>query len=360
MADAHQSDQSGNHSHAAGEQHRGRSAESPTQVPKSGWLDIFWRMKAQMAEDNLNVVAAGVAFYAFVAVAPGIAATIALYALFLDVGQLQSHLGLLSQVVPAEVMPILRDQITHVVEDNQAAGISAAIGVAIALYGSAKATKGLITGLNIAYDERERRGFLKLNLVAITLTLAGIIGMILVVTLVAVLPSLLRHVGLSTGSEWLFSILRWPVLVGLFMIALAVIYRFAPCRESPKWRWISPGAIGSSLLWVLGSAAFSFYVSQFGNYQKTYGSLGAIVVFLLWLLLSAYVILLGAELNTEIERQTLRDTTTGDPEPRGSRGAYAADTIGPARGSRSSRGRQRDRDPDPDDRDAPVHLPRRR
>ena len=322
---------------------RGRRAETPTQVPARGWVDVLWRMKTQMVEDNLNIVAAGVAFYAFVAVVPGLAATIAIYALFLDPTQLQSHFEVLAQVVPAEVMPILREQITRIAEDSQAAGISAILGIAIALFGSAKATKALMKGLNIAYDEHESRGFVRLNATAIGLTLAGIIGVLVVVTLVTVLPSILRNLGLSTSSEWLLSLGRWPVLIVLFMTALAVLYRIGPCRESPKWRWTSPGAVSAAVLWVLGSAAFSFYVSQFGNYQKTYGSLGAIVVFLLWLLLSAYVILLGAELNTEIERQTVRDTTTGEPQPRGGRGAYAADTVGPTRGDKNRGPRDRAR-----------------
>lgn len=319
------------------EEGRGRRAESPVQVPPRGWLDILWRMKSQMAEDNLNVVAAGVAFYAFVAVVPALAATIAVYALFLDMGQLESHLEVISQVVPTEVMPLLREQITRIVENNQAAGISAIIGLAIALYGSAKATKALITGLNVAYDERERRGFFRLNAIAIGITFAGIVGGLVVVTLVAALPSILRNLGLSMGYEWFFSLLRWPVLVVLFMSGLALLYRFAPCREAPRWKWLSPGAAAAAVLWVIASAAFSTYVSQFGNYEKTYGSLGAIVVFLLWLLLSAYAILLGAELNTEMERQTVRDTTTGEPAPRGERGAYAADTVGPTRSSKHAR-----------------------
>lgn len=242
---------------------RGRRADVPTEVPARGWTDVLWRMKAQMAEDNLNIVAAGVAFYAFVAVVPGLAAMIALYALFLDTAALQAHFEVLAQVVPGEVMPVLREQITRIVEDNRAAGISAIVGVGFALYGSAKATKALITGLNIAYDEDERRGFIRLNAIALALTLAAIVGVLVVITLVAVLPSILASVGLSGGYEWLFSILRWPVLIILFMIALAVVYRVAPCREAPRWSWISPGAIGAAVLWVLGSAVFSVYVSQF-------------------------------------------------------------------------------------------------
>jgi membrane protein len=321
--------------HSGSDSSRGRQAASPPEVPKVGWLDIFWRMKRQLNEDNLPIVSAGVAFYAFVAVVPALAATIAIYALVLDPAQLAQHLELLAQVVPAEVMPLLREQMTRIAEDNQAAGISAIMGVAVALYGSAKATKALIMGLNIAYDETEKRGFFRLNAVALGITLAGIAGVIVAVTLVTAAPALLRALGRSDAAQGALSFLRWPLLAALFMTALAFLYRFAPSRESPQWRWLSGGAAIASILWVIGSGAFSYYVSQFGNYEKTYGSLGAVVVFLLWLFLTAFVILLGAELNTEMERQTVRDTTSGEPKAAGSRGAYAADTVGPERSRRS-------------------------
>lgn len=317
--------------HDAQEPGRGRHADKPTEVPKAGWLDILARTKQQITEDNLSIVAAGVAFYAFVAVVPALAVTIALYALIADPAEISGHIAALAQVVPGEAMPLLEEQMTRIASTPQTASISAIIGVLIALYGSAKAMKALIEGLNIAYDETEERGFFRLNLVAIVLTIGAIIGAVIAVALVAVLPSLLERISVTQGVETLLNWLRWPVLIGGFMAALAVVYRFGPSRRSAKWRWVSPGAMLASLLWLLGSGAFSLYVSRFGSYDKTYGSLGAVVVFLMWLYISAFVILIGAEMNAEMERQTLRDTTDEPDEPMGQRGAEAADTVGPTR-----------------------------
>jgi membrane protein len=314
---------------ASGQVDRGRHATSPTQVPKKGWKDILWRTKAQLDEDNLSIVAAGIAFYAFVAVVPSLAVAIAIYALVSDASDLTRHLGMLSQVVPAEVMPMLEEQITRIATEKTSAGVSAILGVLIALYSSSNATKAIITGLNIAYDETEKRGFVKLTAMAIGLTLSMIVGVILILGLIAVLPAVMRSVGLGSGAELAISILRWPLLVAVFLTGLAVVYRYAPCRDEPQWKWVSPGTLLATSLWIAGSALFSLYVSAFGSYDKTYGSLGAVVVFLMWLYLSAYVILLGAELNSEIERQTLADTTKGPERPLGQRSAYAADTVGP-------------------------------
>jgi membrane protein len=197
-----------------------------------------------------------------------------------------------------------------------------------------KAMSALITGLNIAYDETERRGIVKLYLTAFLLTLAGIVGAILVVSLIAVIPSLLHMLGGGETAEAIFSIARWPLLAALFMFGLSVVYRYAACRDKPEWRWVSWGAAAATILWLLGSAAFSFYVSSFGDYEGTYGSLGAVVVFLMWMYLTSYVILLGAELDAEMERQTKKDTTAGPEKPMGQRGAYAADTLGDAKGKK--------------------------
>lgn len=307
---------------------RGRQADKPTEVPKKGWLDVLWRTKQQLDEDNLSIVAAGVGFYAFVAVVPTLAVVIAIYALVADAGDLGRHLDLLARVVPGEVMPMLQEQIKRITENNTAAGISAVIGVLLALYSSANATKAMITGLNIAYDEREKRGFVKLNLVALALTFAAIIGALAAVALVPVLPAALGSLGLSSRSESLISWLRWPLLVGLFLVGVATVYRYAPSRDKAQWKWVSPGALVAAALWIVGSALFSIYVTKFGSYDKTYGSLGAVVVFLMWLYLSAYTVLLGAELNSELERQTAKDTTDGQPKELGQRGAFAADTVG--------------------------------
>jgi len=319
---------------ASNEHGRGRHADAPTEVPPKGWFDILVRTKDQIAADNLSVVAAGVGFFGFVAAVPALASVIALYALISDPAQVRDHIASLAQVVPPQVMPLLEEQMTRIAGNQQAAGWSFVVGLALALYSSSRAIMAMITGLNIAYDEAEKRSFLKLNLVAFALTGFVIVGALLAIGLVAVLPSALSALPVSGNLETLLNWLRWPVLVGGFIIALTVMYRYAPSRNEPQWRWVSAGAAAATLLWVAGSAAFSFYVSQFGSYDKTYGSLGAIVVFLMWLFLSAFAILLGAELNSEMERQTLKDTTDDPEEPLGQRGAEAADTVGPARGGK--------------------------
>lgn len=315
------------------ERDRGREATSPTQVPKKGWLDVLWRAKQQLEEDNVSIVAAGVAFYSFVAVVPTLAVILGIYGLIADASDISRHLDLLSRIVPAEAMPLLQDQVQRIATNNTAAGITAIIGLLIALYSSSNATKAIITGLNICYDEREKRGFFRLNLVALALTISGAVGIVAALALVAILPAMLDNLGLSSTSETLVTWLRWPLLLGLFVVGVAVIYRFAPSRDAAQWKWTSPGALIAGLLWVVGSALFSVYVTKFGGYDQTYGSLGAVVVFLLWFYLSAFVVLLGAELNSELERQTVKDTTEGSEKDLGQRGAYAADTVGQSKKS---------------------------
>lgn len=315
------------HEHEHG---RGRHAATPGELPARGWRDILLRTKDELTKDNLSLVAAGVAFYSFVAFVPALAAVVSIYALVSDPAQVSEHIEALAQIVPAEVMPLLREQMERLVTGDQQAGIGAIIGIAMALFASSKAIRGVIDGLNIAYDEEEKRGFFRLQATSLVLTLGAITGAVLAIGLVAVLPSLIGLLPLPGGAEQLVAWLRWPVLVGGFMLALAVVYRFGPSRDAPQWRWLSWGAGVATGLWVLGSIAFSLYVSTLGNYEKTYGSLGALVVFLLWLFLSAFVILLGAELNAEMERQTKVDTTAGDEQPMGRRNAYSADTVGPA------------------------------
>jgi membrane protein len=316
---------------AAGDDHHGRQAESPGELPKQGWLDVLARTKRELAQDNLSIVAAGVAFYCFLAFVPALGAIVAIYALMADPAQVSEHVESLAQLMPGEILPILRDQLARLAAENQEAGLSAALSILLAIYGSSKAATALIQGLNIAYDEEEKRGFFKLQGVALLLTAGALVGAIAAIILVAILPTALEFLHLSRGSETLAKWLRWPILVGGFMLALAVLYRYAPSRDEAKWKWVSWGAAAATALWVIGSAAFSLYVSTIGNYDKTYGSLGALVVFLFWLFLTAYVVLFGAELNSEMERQTKKDTTEGQPKPMGQRRAYSADTVGPSR-----------------------------
>jgi membrane protein len=306
---------------------RGRTADTPAQVPARGWKDITKRTLQQIKEDNLSIVAAGVAFFGFLAIVPAMAAVIAIYGLVADPATISSHLDALQRIVPSEAMPLLEEQLARITETTTA-GWSAAIGLVLTLFGALKGTKALMEGLNIAYDEQERRGFVKLHLVALTLTLGAIVGVAAMVGLIAILPAVLGFMHISSTAETVLSWLRWPVLAALFMFGLAALYRYGPCRDKPQWKWVSPGAAVASVIWLIASAAFSLYATSFGNFDKTYGSLGAVVAFLLWMYLSAFVILLGAEFNCEQERQTKKDTTEGPPEPMGTRGAHAADSLG--------------------------------
>jgi membrane protein len=309
---------------------RGRQAEEPSQVPVRGWRDILIRTKNEISSDNISIVAAGVAFYCFLAFVPALTALLGIYALVADPAQASQQIEQFASVLPHEILPLLKSQIERLVSANQAAGVSAAIGIVLALYGSTSATKALIQGINIAYDEEEKRGFIRLQLVALALTAAAIVGAIIAIALVAVAPALLNHLHVSGGVETAVKWARWPVLLAGYMAGLAILYRYGPSRNDAKWSWVSWGAAAATVLWLLGSAAFSLYVAKIGNYDKTYGSLGALVVFLMWLYLSAFVVLVGAELNSEMERQTERDTTRGGEKPLGQRAAHSADTVGPA------------------------------
>lgn len=307
---------------------RGRGAETPTQIPKRGWKDILKRTKEDAGRDHVTIVAGGVAFFTLLGIVPGLAAVISIYAWIADPAQVQEQFAAMRGVVPEEAYQLLNDQMKSIASSSTAAGWGAVLGVLLSIWGGSKAMKALIEGLNIMYDEEERRGFIKLNIYALLLTLAAAVGVIVAVGLIAVLPAVIDKFGLGESAEMVVTALRWPLLLVFFMTALSVLYRFAPSRDEPQWKWVSWGAVGATALWLAGSGLFSLYVTYFDSYNKTYGSLGAVVILLMWFYLSAYAILLGAELNTEMERQTAKDTTKGAPAPMGQRNAHAADTLG--------------------------------
>lgn len=290
------------------------------------------RVKTEISRANLTLIAAGVSFYAFVAIPSALAALVALYGLAFDpaeVGrQVQSTAGLL----PDEAVKLLSEQLDALTKHSSSTlGVGFAISLGLALWGSRSATSSLITAINVAYKEEERRGFIRFQLAALGLSAGLVLFAVISLALVAVLPAVIDLLPLGEAGKLATSILRWPVLVTLVTIGLAGVYRWAPCRAEPKWRWVSWGAVAAYLLWLIGSALFSVYVTEFASYDKSYGSLGAVVVLLMWLYLSSFAILLGAELNAEIEHQTARDSTTGRPKEMGHRGARMADTIGAAR-----------------------------
>ena len=313
----------------AAEAGRGRQAERPQDIPKPGWRDIFWRTKAELSDDHVSMVAASIAFYGLLAIFPAIAAMISIWGLLFDPQQIAQQIESVSGALPQDAAGIVNDQ-AQAVAGGAGTGVSlaAVVGILLALYSASKGMQAMIEGLNIVYDEEEERGFVKLTLMTLILTVGLIAMMIVALGLIAILPALLGNLGLGEVFEVLLTYARWPLLLVVALVGLAILYRYAPSRKVPQWQWVSPGAVIATVLWLIGSIAFSIYVRNFGSYNETYGSLGAVVILLMWFWLSAFIVLLGAEVNCEIERQTERDTTTGRPKPRGERGAYAADTVG--------------------------------
>jgi len=306
----------------------GVTAERPSQFGWPAWRDVTKRAAGEVKEDSLSMVAAGVAFYLFLALFPAIAAGVSIYGLVADPADVQRALSGAAGVLPSQVVEILSQQMGKIAASSGSAlGFGAILGILLALWSATKGTKALMEALNIVYEEHEGRGFLRLNAVALLLTLGVMVALVIAVAFVAVVPALLGRLGLPEMVQTVIAWARWPVLALLVMAGLAVFYRYAPSRQSPRWHWVSYGAVVATLLWLVASGLFSWYVSNSGSYNETYGSLAAIVILLMWFYISAFVVLFGAELNSEMEHQTARDTTTGEPVPLGQREATMADTV---------------------------------
>ena len=276
------------------------------------WRDILMRVKRQMAEDRLSIVAAGVAFYALLAVFPALIALVALYGLAFDPKQVSEQVAALSGMLPPQAADILLGQLQDLTATRSGAlGLGAIGGLVLALWSASAGVRTLMEALNVAYDEQESRGFVSYYGTAILLTLGAILGVIAAIAVVVAPPVVVRFLGLGSLLEGVIAFARWPILAIAMMAGLAVVYRYGPSREQPRWSWVSAGALIATLLWIAGSALFSLYVTSFGSYNETYGSMGAVIILLTWFLLSAYAILIGAEINSEMERQTRKDTTTG-------------------------------------------------
>lgn len=317
---------------SAGEAGRGRSAEQPSEIPRKGWRDVLFRVKDQISEDNLGHIAAGVAFYWLLALFPALGALISTYGLAADPAQLEAQLLELAGVLPDYVRALLSEQLHAIVTANSdALSFAVLFGFLFTLWSATKGVNALIVALNIAYDEEEKRGFFRLTLTAVALTLGVVVFAAVTFALVVALPALLSWLPLGRFAETVALVLRWPLLGGAMILALSTLYHFAPSRKRPRWRWVSWGAVGVTLVWLIASMGFSYYVANFGDYNETYGSVGAVIFLLMWFWISAYLVLIGAEVNAEMEHQTARDTTIGPRKPRGRRGAYVADTLGPAK-----------------------------
>jgi membrane protein len=310
---------------------RGRGARYPWEIPFEGWKDILWRTYAQVNEDRLLLVAAGVVFYAVLAIFPAISAFVSIYGLFTDSATVTQHLSLLSQVVPEAAFGPIEEQVRRVAgSSNTGLGVTFLASLAFALWSANAGMKGLVDALNVAYDEEEKRSFIKLTLVSFALTIGAMISGLVAIGAVVVFPVATSILGIDSASEAIVSALRWPILFVALLVGLSVLYRFAPSRTEPRWQWVSLGGLVAAALFLAGSAALSFYFSRFADYTATYGSLAAAVGLMMWLWLSIIVVLLGAELNSETEHQTARDSTIGPEKPLGTRGAVVADTVGAA------------------------------
>lgn len=304
----------------------GQQASAPWQLPLRGWRDVLKRVWNEVGKDNIDLVAAGVAFYLLLSIFPGIIAAVSIWGLVADPVQVQDMLQATTETMPAQARKILEDQLSSVAGGQSTAlGLGTVLGLLGALWSANKGTKALMNGLNIAYDASEERGFLALNAQGFGILLALVLTGVVATSGVLVIPVLIHALDLQGPLAWLVRILRWPILALAVMGFLAVCYRFGPSRSNPQWSWASVGAVMATVLWLVASALFSLYVGRFGNYQETYGSIAGVVILLLWFWITAFVILLGAELNAELERQTAEDTTVGPPEPEGSRGAWVAD-----------------------------------
>ena len=307
---------------------RGRRADAPQEIPARGWLEVAKRVKEESRKDNLTLVSAGVAFYALLSLFPALAAMISIYGLVSDPADVTSQLNDLSSTMPAEARQILEDQLTAVASTGRTSlGFGVALGIVVALWGASSAMNQLLVGLTLVYDEEETRGPVKLRGMAIALTLGALVFLAVVVGLIAVLPAWLSNSPLGDAAATAVNVGRWPVLLVLMLAALALLYQVGPDRARPKYRWVSWGAVIATVLWLAVSIAFSFYASRFGSYNETYGTMGAVIVLMLWLLITSLCVLVGAEINAELEHQTAEDTTQGPRQPIGTRGAYVADTV---------------------------------
>ena len=309
---------------------RGRRAGTPKQIPALGWLDVLWRVKQQLGDNRVSMLAAGIAFYSLLSLFPAIAAVISLWGLVFDPRELAGQIGKLTPLMPPGGAQLIQER-AYEISANTDTGLSltALLGLVVAMFVASKGVQGLLVGLNVVYGETEKRGFLLRMLVVAGLTVGLILASLGAISFVALLPLVIGWLGLEGPLVTLITWLRWPVLLLGMMGVIGVLYRVGPYRRSPRWEWVSIGTVVATLLWLLGSGGLSLYVGQFNNMDELYGSLGAVVILMLWFWLSSFVVLLGAEINAEMERQTRRDTTVGESRPMGERGAYAADTLGP-------------------------------
>ncbi|MCC6435417.1 MAG: YihY/virulence factor BrkB family protein [Acidimicrobiales bacterium] len=307
---------------------RGHAADTPAEIGGRGLLDVLRRVKAELADDHTSLSAAGVAYYGSLAAIPALAAVVSVYGMFTDPAEVQRRVESLFGALPGEARALLSEQLSAIVGQRQSAlGLSVLVSVALSLWSASSGMGHLIEAVNVAYDEHDRRSWPARKAWALLFTVGAVLFLITSVAAVAGLGAIVGRAGVEGPLGWLLRLLWVPVVMAGFAVGLAVLYRYGPDRAEPRWRWVSWGSALAVVIWIVASAAFQVYVANFGSYNETYGSLAAVVILLFWLYLTAFVVLLGAELNAELEHQTARDTTTGPPKPIGTRDAVVADEV---------------------------------
>ena len=307
---------------------RGRDATRPADIPFPGWKDIAARSFAQLTDDRVLLIAAGVTFYLLLALGPTLAALVSLYGLAFDPADITEQINSLAGVLPGGAVDILSDQLERLTSaESSTLGFAFVTALLIALWSSNSGMKALFQAMNVAYNETEDRGFIRLTATTLCFTLATLISIIALIVAKTVLTVFPETIGITLPNWLVNSAVALLALFGL-IVFMACLFRYGPSRDNPKWRWITPGAVFAGISIVVVSVAFSFYVANFGSYNETYGSLGAVIGFLTWLWITMIVLVISGELNAEMEHQTARDTTEGPSEPMGERGAKVADELG--------------------------------
>ncbi|GJE59816.1 YihY/virulence factor BrkB family protein [Methylobacterium trifolii] len=315
---------------AATQAERGRQARSPEQITGAGWKDIAVRVYLEFVKDRVLSVAAGVTFYTLLSLFPAVAALVSCYGLFADVNVINEHLAALQGVLPSSAIDIIGEQVKRIAaKGGGTLGVTFFTSLVLSVWSANAAMKAMFDALNVVYEEQEKRSFVMLNLRSLTFTVGALVFVIFALTSIVILPVVFNFVGISDGA-WLLAGLRWPALLVVLLGGLSILYRYGPSRERARWRWVGIGSVVAGLLWLAASLLFSWYVANFGNYNETYGSLGAVIGFMTWIWISSTIVLVGGEINAEVEHQTGEDTTTGPALPLGARQARMADTVGAA------------------------------
>jgi len=311
-----------------GAQALGRHATAPAQIPWLGWKAVLRRTFAEMLTDRVSLVAAGCAFYATLALFPAISTFISVYGMVFDPTTVEPQLEVLRSLLPPAAYALIAQRVDLLVRQPPTTlGLHLLLSSAVALWSSTTGVKSILAALNLAYEERESRSVLQYQLISFTITIVAMVSVVIGLALLVGLPALLASLGIVSHQNGLLRAASFGLLMLALLTGLSLLYRYGPSRERPQWQWVTPGSIVATVLWVAVSVSFSFYVEQFATYDATYGPLGTVVAIMMWFFVTVYAVLLGAELNAELELQTARDSTDGPPQPLGDRGAYVADHV---------------------------------